>query len=73
MLKKYLYNGLVFQFEEGTQPAGAKELAKKGGRNHATLMKEANEELTNDELKEAVKKAKKSPSKPNKAARKANK
>ena len=73
MLKTYLVNGLTFQFEDGKQPAGAKEVAKKGGRNHATLMKEADDVLTNDELKEAVKKGKASPAKPNKAARKANK
>lgn len=73
MLKIYSYNGLTFQFEEGTQPEGAREVAKKPGRNHATLMDEADDVLTNEELAEAVKKGKASPSKPNKAARKANK
>lgn len=73
MLKEYLYNGLTYLFEEGEQPTGAKAVAKKGGRNHATLMKEADDVLTNEELKEAVKKGKESPAKPNKAARKANK
>lgn len=73
MLKNYSYNGLTFQFEDGKAPEGAKEIAKKGGRNHATLMQEADDVLTNDELKEAVKKGKASPAKPNKAARKPNK
>lgn len=29
MLKKYLYRGLVFQFEEGKAPQGAEEIAPK--------------------------------------------
>lgn len=31
MLKQYEYNGLVFQFEEGEQPAGAVEV-KRGSK-----------------------------------------
>ena len=29
MLKRYEYRGLTFQFEEGQQPKGAKEIAEK--------------------------------------------
>ena len=74
-MKEYAYKGLTFQFEEGKAPAGAVELAKRKPRRkiHADLMDEASEELTNAELAEAVKKAKESPAKPNKSARKRNK
>ena len=75
MLREYIVNGLRLQYEQGQAPAGAVELAKRKPRRkvHADLMDEAVEELTNAELSEAVKKAKESPAKPNKAARKPNK
>lgn len=71
-MREYEYMGLTFQFEDGRAPEGAVELAKRKPRRriHADLMEEAEEELTNAELAEAVGKAKESPAKPNKAARK---
>ena len=75
MLRNYTVNGLQLQFEEGEAPEGAVELAKRKPRRkiHADLMDEASDELTNAELAEAVEKAKQSPAKPNKAARRPNK
>ena len=74
-MKIYEWNGLTFQFEDGKAPAGAVEVkaGKPKHKNHAALMAEADDELTNAELAEAVKAAKQSPAKPNKAARKRNK
>lgn len=46
MLKLYVYNGLVYQWEEGTQPEGAKELPTK-------VVKPANKARTTRTKKQA--------------------
>lgn len=57
MLKRYKFNGLEFQFEEGTQPAGAeavdekpaKQPARKAARPRNKAAKVANKAAKADE------------------------
>lgn len=39
MLKRYEYNGLIFQFEEGKQPTGAVEVKERKVANKARAPK----------------------------------
>ena len=42
MLKRYMINGKEWQFEEGTQPAGAVEVKKKAAEPQNKAVKPAN-------------------------------
>ncbi len=42
MLKKYIYNGQEFQYEEGEQPEGAVELKPKAVKPPVKAVKPAN-------------------------------
>ena len=42
MLKRYIVNGLEFQYEEGTQPAGAVEVKEKAAEPMNKAVKPAN-------------------------------